>query len=55
MNLENMHQAFTPQLVLGPLKQSPPNKWTEVCEYRPLLTEYRSLLINYRALLIKPF
>jgi len=23
-------QAFTPQLVLGPLKQSPPNKWTEV-------------------------
>jgi hypothetical protein len=23
-------QAFTPQLVLQPLKQSPPNKWTEV-------------------------
>ena len=23
-------QAFTPQLILNPLKQSPPNKWTEV-------------------------
>ena len=23
-------QAYTPQLVLNPLKQSPPNKWVEV-------------------------